>query len=84
MKPPFDWFSMRHGDLVLLRVPKQSNLIERKIAKFFHLYYGPYRVLCSFNENAYELVDIDDPQKLVGRYNRADLRLYVRSENNDE
>ncbi|OXU16423.1 hypothetical protein TSAR_016666 [Trichomalopsis sarcophagae] len=75
---------IKDGDLVLLRVPKQSNLLERKIAKFFHLYYGPYRVLRSFNENAYELVGMDVPQKLVGRYNRADLRVYIQPENNND
>ena len=67
---------IRVDDLVLLRVPKQSNAFNKTISKFFHIYYGPYRIARSFNENAYELVDVDNPRNIVGRYNRADLRLY--------
>ena len=64
------------GDLVLLRVPKPSNLAEKKISKFFLLYYGPYRINRAFNDNAFELADVNDPSSIIGHYNRADLRLY--------
>ena len=64
------------GDLVLLRVHKPSSLNDKKISKFFHLYYGPYRVHRAFNENAYELREKDHPERLVGNYKRADLCVY--------
>ena len=63
------------GDL--LRILKQSNMAERKITKFFHLYYGPYRIHRNFNENAFELVDKNDPKNLIGRFNRSDFRILV-------
>ena len=29
-----------------------------------------------FNDNAFEVVDKDDPRNAIGRYNRADMRIY--------
>ena len=69
----------RVGDLVLLKVPKQSNAQEKKIAKFFHVYYGPYCIARVFNENAYELVNVDNPREVIGHYNRVDLKTYRES-----
>lgn len=36
---------LKEGDFVLLRVPKKSDAIQKVTRKFFHLFYGPYRVL---------------------------------------
>lgn len=70
---------LKVDSLVLVRVPKQSSALEKKIAKFFHIYYGPYRVGRIFNDNAYELVDVDRPREVIGHYNRTDLKIYRQS-----
>ena len=67
---------LKVGDSVLLRIPKQSSALDRTIAKFFHLYYGPYEISRAFNDNAFELKDSDPPERIVGNYNRASLRPY--------
>ena len=67
---------LKIGDLVLLRVPKLSSALDRTIAKFFHLFYGPYEIARMFNENGFELSEIRHSERVVGRYNRADLRVY--------
>lgn len=64
------------GQLVLLKVPHQSNKDDGKISKFFYLYFGPYRINRIFGANACELVAMDPPHLVKGIYNRADLRLY--------
>ena len=66
------------NDLVLVRIPKQSSAVDNTISKFFHIYYGPYRVTRTFNANTYELAYLDNARRIVGRYNRADLRFYKR------
>ena len=43
---------LKVGDLVLLKIPKSSNALNKKVAKFFHIYYGPYTVARVFNDNA--------------------------------
>ena len=68
--------SINIGDLVLLRVPHQYSALDRKISKFFHLYYGPYRIARAFNFNAFELVDMNDPSQIIEHYNRSDFRKY--------
>ena len=65
-------------DLVLLRVPHQSNALQKQIKKFFHLYYGPYRINKCFNDNAYELVEKENHKKIIGHYNRCDLKMYAK------
>lgn len=67
------------GDRVLLKVPKQSSALNKKIAKFFHVFYGPYQVARVFNDNAYELVSVDHPEEVIGHYNRVDLKEYHSS-----
>lgn len=67
------------GDLVLLRVPYPSSAIEKVTAKFFHLYYGPYRLSEKYGENAYRLVDPENPAIVKGTYNRSSLRKYYPS-----
>ena len=70
-KPPF-----KEGDLVLRKVSKQSNALEKRTAKFFHVYFGPYKIARVFNDNAYELVSSEDSQNVIGHYNRIDLKKY--------
>ena len=64
------------GDLVLLRVPYPSSAIDKVTAKFFHLYYGPYRLSKKYGENAFRLVDPNDTTIEKGTYNRISLRKY--------
>ena len=65
------------GDLVLLRVRHLSNALDKVTHKFFHLFKGPYKISEIIDKNAYKLVDIDDAEKVVGVYNRANLRKYI-------
>lgn len=63
------------GDLVLVRVRKLSNLVEKKIAKFFLLYDGPFRVKGIKKQNAYELVNpVDNSPK--GTHSVIHLKKY--------
>ena len=64
------------GDLVLLKIPKQSDAINKKISKFFHLYYGPFEVARVFNENAFELSELHNKDKIIGHYNRLHIKPY--------
>ena len=72
----FSEIALNLNDLVLVRIPRQSDALNKCIAKFFHIYYGPYRISRIFNRNAYELADCKNPEKIIGKYNRIDLRLY--------
>lgn len=66
------------GDLVLVQVPHLSNAIDKFTKKFFHLYEGPYRVSKTIGDNAYVLVEVLDPDRIKGTYNRLSLRRYHR------
>lgn len=63
-------------DLVLLRVRHLSNAFDRVIKKFFHLFEGPYRIIKKNGENACVLADVNDNSKVLGTYNRLNLRKY--------
>lgn len=64
------------GDLVLLRVPFQSSTLNKVTHKFFHIYHGPYEIIKNIGGNAYQLVDVNNPSKIIGTYNRVSLRKY--------
>lgn len=67
---------LKEGDLVLLRIPKQSDAIKKVTIKFFHLFYGPYRIVKDLHNNAYELGKSDDSSKIIGTFNRSNLKKY--------
>lgn len=69
---------LNEGDLVLLHVPKLSDALKKVTRKFFHIYYGPYRIQRKFDNNAYELVAIDRDKKNMGIHNHVNLKKYVR------
>lgn len=64
------------GDLVLVRTHRLSNQIDKKIAKFFLLYDGPFKIKSIKTVNAYELVHPDDDTP-KGTHNTIHLKLYV-------
>lgn len=64
------------GDLVLLRVPHLSNANDRVVAKFFHLYEGPFRILQTRGTNAFLLGYLDNDKGVKGTFNRLSLRKY--------
>lgn len=68
---------IKEGDLVLLHIPKQSDALKKVTLKFFHLYYGSYLVIKDFNNNSYQLSQADDPCKIIGNYNQANLKPYI-------
>jgi transposase InsO family protein len=70
---------LKINDLVLIRVPIQSSALDRVTQKFFHLFQGPYRITKIIGNNAYQLSEKDDPFKIKGTYNRANLRPYYQS-----
>ena len=68
------------GDKVLVRIPYKSSALDKVISKFCHIYYGPYRISRVFNENAFEVGEIDESNRMLDHYNRADLRVYYTKE----
>ena len=64
------------GDLVLLRVPKQSDKCNKVTEKFFHLFFGPYKIAKRYGQNVFELRHRDDSERIIGTYNRCSLRKY--------
>lgn len=66
------------GDEVLIQAVRQSNAEDKKIAKYFHIYEGPYKIASRIGENAFELVYCDDADRKFGIYNRLNLRKYFR------
>lgn len=67
---------LKIDDLVLLRVPKKSDKLKGVTEKFFHLYYGPYKISQTFGNNAFELVEKDNSDSVIGIYNRCSLKKY--------
>lgn len=65
-------------DWVLLRVPKRSDAMAKVTMKFFHLFYGPYQIAQSFENNAYELADVSDVHRILGIYNQCHLKKYIK------
>lgn len=64
------------GDLVLVRVHKLSNAIQRKIHKFYLLYEGPFEISQIKTINAY--VVIHPESRLVrGTFNCIHLKKYI-------
>lgn len=72
--------SLKINELVLLHVPKLSDAFKKLTRKFFHLYYGPYRISRDFENNAFELVDVNNPERIIGIYNRCRLKKYIKPE----
>lgn len=68
------------GDLVLLRIPKLSDALKKVTRKFFHLFYGPYKISTKLGNNSYELVKIDG-DRCVGIHNHSNLRKYIQRDN---
>ena len=64
------------GDKVLLRVRHLSNALDHVTTKFFHLYEGPYLITKIVGKNAFVLIDSKNNNKIIGTYNRANLRKY--------
>lgn len=67
---------LKENDLVLLHIPKQSDALKKITRKFFHIFYGPYRIKKELGNNAYELCDVDDSDRRIGIHNRINLRKY--------
>ena len=69
--------TLREGDLVLLKVPRLSNAIDKTTHKFFHIYEGPYKILRDLRNNSFELIDLKNNEKIIGVYNRVSLKKYT-------
>lgn len=50
-------FKFDIGDLVLVKAQNVSNAVENKIAKFFSVYEGPYRIVKKISSDTYLLFD---------------------------
>lgn len=73
--------SLKVGDLVPLRVPKQSDALKELTRKFFYSYYGPYLIADDCNNGSFKVVDPVNRQRCVDVHNRANLKKYMRKEN---
>lgn len=51
--------------------------------KFFHLYYGPYRIARKLGNNSYDLVGIDG-NRSVGIHNQSNLKKYIQRDNKED
>lgn len=67
------------NDLVLIRTHKLSNLIEKKISKFFMLYEGPYKVILVKQVNAYAVANPDN-NTYRGTFNVTHMKRYLPPE----
>lgn len=63
------------GDLVLVKSHELSNKIDKKIKKFFLLYYGPFVVTEVKMTNAYRLRELNN-DRCVGVFNTNQLKRY--------
>lgn len=68
---------IKEGELVLFRVKHLSNAIDKVIKNSFHLFEGPFRVSKDLGQNAYVLTDPEDPNVVIGTYDRTNLRKYI-------
>lgn len=66
----------RVGEKVLVKTHKLSDLLDKKIKKFFLLYHGPYEIVQIKLENAYVLKQ-PDSDRIVGTYNTTQLKKYI-------
>lgn len=62
--------------LILLKVLHISNKEKKEVHKFWHVYYGPYKITREMKNNAFELSEIDDKTRRKGTYNQKDLKKY--------
>ena len=67
---------LKAGDLVMLKIPHISKKEKKELHKFWHIFYGPYKIQREVNTNTFELSEFKDNTKIKGIYNRKDLRLY--------
>lgn len=63
------------GDLVLVKALRTSNSKENKIAKFFNVFEGPYRIKQKFGPTTYLLQNTDDDSER-GKFHVNNLKLY--------
>lgn len=69
--------------MVLLKIPHISNKEKREVHKFWHIFYGPYKIKREVNTNAFELTEVDEDTNVKGTYNKKDLRLYFDRKHDD-
>ena len=62
---------------MLLNEPKQSDYLKKVTGKFFHLYFGPYKISKVFGNNAYELVNAGNNLEVKGIFNQCNLKRYI-------
>ena len=69
-------FQFSENDLVLVKAQNMSNAGDRKIAKFFHVYEGPYLVKRIIALDTYQLIDYHS-NKERGKFHITNLKPYV-------
>lgn len=68
------------GELVMLRVPRPSNTLDRVTSKFFQLYERPYTIIKNLGANAYVSGHRDDPRQERGIFNKINCKKYFVAE----
>ena len=71
-------FTFSENDLVLVKAQNQSNASDKKIAKFFHVYEGPYIVKRKVNMNTYLVADGNNNER--GKFHISNLKPYYVEE----
>ena len=68
-------FEFKIGDRVLVKSLNVANAAERNIAKFFHVYEGPYTITQKIGPDTYVLLDVEANRER-GKFHIQNLKLY--------
>lgn len=64
------------GDLVMVRALRMSDALNKVVAKFCHIYEGPYQVVEKVSVSTYRLAHVDNPHVDRGKFNIRQLKKY--------
>lgn len=64
------------GDKVLLRTYPISDINQKVIGKFCHMFEGPYRIVKELGTATYQLEDVLQPGRIRGKFNIRQLKPY--------
>ena len=67
-------FTFQDNDLVLIKALPQSDAGDKKIAKFFHVYGGPYAIKQKINADTYLIIDKHGKER--GKFHISNLKPY--------
>ena len=70
-------FEFNEGDTVLVKALNVSDVAERRIAKFFHVYEEPYIIKEKIGPDTYMLIDLETNRER-GKFHVHNLKPYYK------